>query len=747
MERLFTPTDDPNWTLGESRVDTWREPSTGSRLAVGNGLMAMRGAPDVARPPGWASWITTFRPVSWPRTYIAGLYDRPDIEPSVPLLMPVADWLHLRVRLDGRPLRLDPTTARQYRRVLDFKRGVLLTDWRVDDAQGLRVRTLRLAARHDPAIGLHLVQFSLPHDGIEVEIDASLDLFGVGLVPQALGAAFCQWRSERDHRLALATSATLDIAGHAVPPSGEGPLGWTWRWRSQAGRPAHFLRLVAVARSDAPADDPAPVARRALEAAVLGGPHGVCAAHHAALDARWAGSDVTVQGDHAAQRALRFAVHHLLASANPADEHVSIGARGLTGDGYLGHVFWDTEIHLLPFYTLTWPEAARALLMYRWHTLPRARQNAAAHGCRGAMFAWESADTGEEATPEHMLSAEGKRMAVTTGRQEHHITADIAYAVWQYWQVTGDVGFLRGPGLDLLMETARFWMGRSVLESDGRRHIRGVIGPDEYHEGVDDNAFTNLLARHNLRIAAEACDLVCERFGRADVAADEPAAWRAAAAAMFDGRDGEVFEQFSGFFARYGIDAAEVSHDVLGWLHRLEEPPKRVIKQADVVALLALLPGEVSWVGQRDNFALYEPLCTHASSLSAALHAIVASRVGEAKLALHHFHDAASRDLSADPAAAAWGVHIAALGGLWQAAVLGFGGLSWQGDVLHLAPRLPDGWRSLAFAVRWRGSLVRVRADDAGGIEVRLEDGAAVTVAVGGQTHALTSRAALSLRV
>ena len=733
---LFAAT--PGWTLEEIGLDTRTEPSAGSRLTVANGLIALRGTPDAARPPGWTSWITTFRPVSWPRCTVAGLFDRPDIDPPVPLLMPIADFLHPRIRRNGTMLRLEPASAATYRRTLDMRRGVLLTDWH---PPGLRLQTLRLAARHDPSLALHIVEIT-PDAACDLELDASLDLAGVGLAAETLSPTLSAWRSDRGQRAALATTAALDPPAPPEPT----PLGWRWRWRGVPGAPARFHRLVAIARTD-DGENPAPIAQARLATATTAatttatGLPALLAAHEAALAERWAASEVTIAGDPHAQHAMRFATHHLLAAANPADPRVSIGARALTGDGYLGHVFWDTEIHLLPFYTLTWPEAARALLLYRWHTLPQARANAAAQGYAGAMFAWESADTGEEATPAHILSADGRAMPVTTGRQEHHITADIAYAAWQYWEVTADTDFLHGPGIDLLAECARFWHSRATPDPDGRRHIRGVIGPDEYHESVDDNAFTNHLARHALATAARACALLRETAPAAWTAAQsrlaltqaEPAAWAEAAAAIAPAQNPEtgLFEQFTGFFRRYAIDPDLHSPDARNWLGRQHDAPKRIIKQADVVALLALLPNDIPPAIQAANYALYEPLCTHESSLSSAQHAVVAARLGQTEAALAHFRDAAARDLADDPEAAKWGVHIASLGGQWQAAVLGFGGVSWHGDELRIDPHLPPGWTELAFALTWRGSRLRVRVT-AAAVAVTLERGPPVALRVRG---------------
>ena len=240
---------------------------------------------------------------------------------------------------------------------------------------------------------------------------------------------------------------------------------------------------------------PCPAARAGLERSRALGWRAVLAAHQDAWDARWGASDVRIEGDDESQRALRFAVYHLTSAANPADDRVSIGARALTGDAYLGHVFWDTEIYLLPFYTAIWPAAARALLMYRFHTLPSAREKAEHLGFKGALYAWESADTGIETTPERVMRAMARSWkyyaagwsttSAPTSRMRFgstgaHLLTTISFC---------------DAGAEILLETARFWASRSVPEADGMRHIRHVIGPDEYHEDVDDNAFTNVMAR------------------------------------------------------------------------------------------------------------------------------------------------------------------------------------------------------------------------------------------------------------
>jgi trehalose/maltose hydrolase-like predicted phosphorylase len=512
-----------------------------------------------------------------------------------------------------------------------------------------------------------------------------------------------------------------------------------------------FERSVVVVRTDAQDRDPGKEARDKLGSARQLGWRGVIAEHEAAWSSRWQCSDVEVEGDAAAQQALRFAVYHLNSAANPADERVSIGARALTGDDYRGHVFWDTEIYLLSFYTMTWPEAARSLLMYRHRTLDGARAKAAGMGWRGALYAWESADTGAETSPEQVVGPDRQVVDILCGRQEQHISADVAYAVWQYWQATGDEEFLLEAGAEILLETGRFWSSRAQPEADGLGHIRGVIGPDEYHEHIDDNAFTNVMARWNIRRALDASALLRERWPerwtslstRLGLDDTELTQWRNGAETMATGLQIKtgLFEQFAGFFALEDIDLTHyagrsVPMDVVLGRERISK--SQVIKQADVVALLGLLPEEFARETGPENFRYYEPRCGHGSSLSRAMHGLVAARLGYSEMALRYFRQTAAIDLGDTHVAIDGGIHIAALGGIWLTAVLGFAGLSLTGDGPALDPRLPPNWQSLGFAVQWRGRRLRIKIFQGGQlVEATLEAGEPVQLVVCGQPHEL----------
>ncbi|MBV9815763.1 MAG: glycoside hydrolase family 65 protein [Alphaproteobacteria bacterium] len=761
MMQALESTHDSDWVLTHEGYSVLTENAVESRFALGNGFMGMRASRPVSRGPTWVSWQGFVRWASWPRCYVAGLFDRPNTVPPVPALVPVADWSRVRLVLDDNSqLMMDGEFLSSVRQ-LDMRRGILLSDLSYRAHAGITINgdELRLVSLADRAVGLQVLRFSLDRNGIDVMLEANFAMAGMGMEPLQLDRDVCAWRTEGSHKaVAMAGSATLRADGHPLAPERSFSLRWIWRWRSVAGQVLELDRLVTVARSDGLADDPAPVASDALARSRALGWRGVLAAHETAWQQRWEASDVIIEGDDEMQEAVRFAVYHLTSAANPEDERVSVGARGLTGDAYFGHVFWDTEIYLLPFYVAVWPEAARALLMYRYHTLPGARAKAAAMGYRGALYAWESADTGEETTPERVVGPGGETIDILTGRMEQHISADVAYAVWQYWRATGDEGFFADAGAEILLETARFWASRAVPEADGKRHIRHVIGPDEYHEDVDDNAFTNVMARWNIARGLEAIEVMRARWPdraaalleRLALSEPELADWRDAVEHIVTGLDPTtgLYEQFAGFYKLEPLDLSlyadrKVPIDVVIGRERTQR--SQVVKQADVVALIALLPDEFPGAAAKANFRYYEPRCAHGSSLSAGIHALVAARLGETETALRYLRHAAAADLELDPNSAG-GIRIAGLGGVWQAIVLGFAGLDLTGDILGLDPKLPPQWRSLSFRARWKDRSVAIRIAGRT-VEARLVNGQPMEMQIAGATRKLTAGATLQVSI
>ncbi len=751
MDQALEPSPDGDWLLVENGFDPLRESSLESCFSISNGFLGVRGARATTRGSRW---------IVPARTYVAGLFDTAAAG-AVPSLTPGPGWLAARLLIGDRPLVQHPGDVSTHRITLDLRRGLLFTEWRSPHPHGLgvRIRTARLVSQSRRAIGMQLIQLEMEDGGAPVTLEADCEGLGIGFAPGAIEQSLGLWRTlHSDMGLAMAAAASLDIDGVRAPPDTPGPFSWCWTWTSRPGQVVGFVRLVALARAAGGDPGLGAKAQEALVAAQGVGWRAVLAEHEGAWAERWRSSDVEVDGDPAAQAALRFALYHLNGAANPDDEHVSIGARALTGDDYLGHVFWDTEIYLLPFYILTWPQAARALLMYRFHTLDGARAKAARLGWRGALYAWESADTGAEASPEQVVGPDRQVIDVLCGKQEQHISADVAYAVWQYWQATQDEEFLIAGGAEILLETARFWASRGELGTDGLRHIRGVIGPDEYHLHVDDNAFTNVMARWNIRRGLELAALMQERWpaqwrdlsARLGLDGAELLAWRAAADMIATGLQAGtgLYEQFAGYFQLEDIDLStyagrSVPIDVV--LGRARTQASQVVKQADVVALLALLPEAFEGDTGELNFRYYEPRCGQGSSLSAALHGLAAARLGDLEMALAYFHKTAATDLADTHVGAAGGVHIAALGGLWLMSVFGFAGLSLLADGIGLNPRLPPGWSGMAFPLQWRGRRIRIAIDRAkNSVEVVLGSGGPLTVVVHGVPSLLAQGRPLS---
>jgi trehalose/maltose hydrolase-like predicted phosphorylase len=755
FENWLAPSADPDWLMVEEGYDPAREAEIEACFAIGNGMLGVRASRAISRGATWVAYQHHLNWASWPRTYIAGLFDTPNVLPPVPGLVPAPDWLRLRVWIDDRLLLLRSGELQAHRRTLDLRRGVLLTDWAQREPGGriVRMQTLRAVSLADRALAIQLMRLSLEGEPAKVRLEASFELTGSALDLVRIKRDSAIWRTAESGKvLAVSARAGLQV-GKTVTNSHKGALKWTWSWEQESGNPVAFVRLAAFAKGGADASAAEKRAARTIRRAEAAGWPAVLAAHESAWAARWRCSDVELAGDDKIQTALRFAVYHLISAANPDDERVSIGARALTGDAYLGHVFWDTEIYLLPFYIFTWPEAARSLLMYRFHSLPGARAKAERFGYRGALYAWESTDTGEETTPEQVIDSEGRLIPVLCGLEEHHISADVAYAVWQYWQATLDDEFFLAAGAEILLDTARFWASRAQREADGRYHIRRVIGPDEYHETIDDNAYTNVMAAWNIERGLDTMRALADRWRdrarslRERLALDDAELdhWAQVAEGLVRGDDSRsgLIEQFAGYFGLEDIDLSAyatrtVPMDVV--LGRARTAASQVVKQADVVALLALLPDLFDHETQRRNFAYYEPRCGHGSTLSPALHALVAARLRATGLAAAYLRRTADIDLESTIVSSAGGIHIAALGGVWMAVVQGFAGFRPLGEELVFDPALPDGWRSLAFRLQWRGRSIHVRIDqDRELFTATLERGAPLSLRVNGERLALES--------
>ena len=705
------------WRLMQEGYSATLERSVESRLATGNGF---RGARATLEIPALESH---------PGVFIAGLFDAipqkwdaNQVE-SMPALVTLPDDHRFRIQMDGHYVDLQQGTLISLHRWVDWRHGLYRADWQhaIPGGPSIRIRLLRCSSLERRNLSLQAVEIS-PGQAGQLVLELPPLVSREQLIPERVSDDLLAWRTAHsEQRVAVAHRETVRLNGTELV---EWDFGHFWTWSAAAGEPATFIQLISHTKQQSRQESAAEVGSRAvaqLQRAWNEGAQAVLAGHMDRWAERWAESDVVIQGDDQAQRALRFALYHLISAANPEDERVSIGARGLTGEGYLGHVFWDSEIFMLPFYIFTWPEAARALLMYRYHTLPAARRKAAQLGYRGALYAWESADTGDEVTPLYVVFPDGKKEPVAAGLEEHHVCADIAYAIWQYYKATADTAFLLAAGAEIILETARFWASRAVEGPEGRYHIRKVVGPDEYHDDVDDNAFTNEMARWNIERGLEVASILARRWRRRwqelsrklDLLPTELAEWQEVAdrLVLLRASSGDLIEQFDGFLQLEQVDLHQLPKqalavDVLLGSERTRH--SQVIKQADVVQLLALLWDRFSASERETSFNYYEQRCAHGSSLSPATHTLVAARLGKIDLAYRYFQQTASIDLDDSAPHAEPGVHLGSLGGLWQAVTFGFLGLSLQEKGLRLDPHLPSSWTSIGLPIRWRNRRIRL---------------------------------------
>ncbi len=752
------------WLLTEDGFDPAQASVRETLFTVGNGYLGTRATLEEGQPGELSG------------TYLAGVYDEHD-SPVIDLVN-APDWLPVAVSVDGSRLDVRNATVVEHARTLDLRTGLLHRRTVFADAAGRRTRieTLRCASLHDRhTCALRVEVTPEDHDG-EIEIESALDgrrrnLERLPVYPDGtrfpLETRWEKWaltrHLERTGREAdgdvaylqmrtLASDVTLGYAAAteaSLPPSASGfaladeRVAWRARFRPGRGTTLRLDKIVHIATSrDADAGG-APVRDRCLAglaAARREGFDAIVAASRAAWAARWEDCDCSIEGDERSTQAVRFGLYHLLIAANDADPTVNIGAKSLSGEGYRGHVFWDTEVLMLPFFIFTRPDAARSLLAYRHHTLPGARENARINGTGGARYPWESADTGREECPQ--FTADGANRFWTRD-EELHVSADVALGVMRYVEATDDRAFLVERGAEILFETSRFWVQRVEPAAAGGWSLRKVMGPDEFHSHVDDNAFTNYLVRWHLETAAAVHDELraaepaafAELAARIGLDAGEPDRWREVAAGIVlpPARPDGLVEQFTGYFDRLDVPVAEWDENGMprypAGYHHFNCEDTQLLKQPDVLMALYVLPDLFDEATKRANFEYYEARTLHKSSLSPSIHAIMGIEVGDPSRAEQYFSRSAFVDLTDNQGNTAEGMHIASAGGTWQVLVCGFGGFRVVHGEMSFRPWLPERWTAIRFRLRWRGHPLRIRVDHAG-IAFDLDAPAGVTVPV-----------------
>lgn len=713
---------DAAWTISNPSFEPDQQHHRETVFTMGNGYFCSRGTLEEGYPG------------DHPLTLAHGVFD--DMPISFTELANLPAWLDMTITVDGRLYRLDQGTCLAFERHLDLWSSVLQRSvrWQAPSGAVLDLTFERFASYATPHVGALRVLITPVNQMCSVTVATGInghvsneDLLHWFHLDQGQTDDGNIWLHSRTRHsgLELAAAATVHASPEATVTVQQ-CIGQPRVIVSQKVAPCQTLqvdKLVSYTTSRDPGAPSGNVVTRAIGLLADREYDAEKTDHITAWSALWEDSDVEIEGDPEAQIAIRFNLYQLLIAAARQDERVSIGAKTLSGLGYRGHVFWDTEIFIVPFFSYTQPDLARNMLMYRYHTLPGARRKAAANGYDGAQYAWESAVTGDEVTPTWVPDPKGKGLIrIWTGDIEIHISADIAYTIMQYWHATGDDPFVRDYGAEMILDTACFWGSRAEPEvEDGQRRyaFRDVIGPDEYHDHVDNNAFTNRMAQWHLQTAFEVLDwLDAHHPARAqelrhalDLSEERLAHWRDVienVILLHDPATG-LFDQFEGFFdlkpiAPETIRQSDRSMQLVLGIEGANET--QILKQADVIMLLCLLREEFDRRTWQVNWDTYMPITDHqyGSSLGPSFHAWAACEIGRPDEAYEHFMLAARADLRDIRGNAGDGIHAASAGGLWQAIVFGFAGLRLTADGPTIRPQLPSSWQHLRFLIRFRGN-------------------------------------------
>jgi alpha,alpha-trehalose phosphorylase len=711
------------WCLRETGPDLDVLAQSESVFALCNGHIGWRGNLDEGEPHGLpGSYLNGFFEAR-PLPYAEAGFGYPEAGQTV---INVTNGKLIRLLVDDQPFDIRYGQLVAHERVLDFRTGLLhrQVEWASPGGQRVRVRSTRLVSLVQRSVAAICYEVEATDTAVRVvlqsELVANETLPPSGGDPREAAALLAPLVSE-DHACAGTGASLLHrtaISGLRVgaamqhhldaPPSAQvstesfPDLGRvTITATLQPGQRLRLVKFVAygwsaVRSQPAVADQVA----AALAAAVQTGWEGLAAEHAAYLDEFWGRADVEVEGDERVQQAVRFALFHIL-QAGARAEGRAIAAKGLTGPGYDGHAFWDTETFVLPVLTYTAPSAAADALRWRHSILPKAQTRAAQLGLKGAVFPWRTI-AGHECS--------GYWPA---GTAAFHLGADVADAAVRYTSVTGDQEFERDIGLELLAQTARLWCSLGHHDSAGQFRIDGVTGPDEYSAVADNNVYTNLMAQHNLVSAADAAQRHPDQARNLNITAEEIGAWRDAAKAMIVAYDEAlgVHSQAEGFTSHeiWDFDAtAAEQYPLLLHFPYFNLYRKQVVKQADLVLAMHLRGDAFTDKEKVRNFAYYEALTVRDSSLSACTQAVLAAETGHLDLAYDYLTEAALMDLDDREHNTRDGLHVASLAGTWIALVSGFGGLRERGGSIEFSPKLPAGITRLALTICIQDSRLNV---------------------------------------
>lgn len=759
-EKLQTLLGGDEWLILQDEYDAAENLNYESLFCLTNGYLGTRGSYEEGTVK------------SLPCTFVNGVFDKS--ETFMRELANLPNWLGIRLYVEKELIGIENCSILEFSRVLDMKHAMLVKRFLLEDKKGRQtlVEGIRFVSRanvHRMAVKLYVTPIN--YDGIiEVEniVDGSVINFAdaprfkvkhtylVANERLTENGVYIECAT-RDNHLHVGTGAFLDAErnGKSVIKTrqfyafGEQTIEFQ-DFDAEQGVTTEITKYASIyTERDLPKYELHSAVKNEIDAFVERGFEQELAEHFKVYEEMWKEADIQIQGDFDLDRAVRFNIFHLMSTGNEHDDRVNVGAKLLHGEEYGGHAFWDTELFMLPFFAYVFPKTAKNLESYRYRFLDAARANAAKNGYKGAQYPWESADDGTEQCPDWTIEPDGTCYRCYVADYEHHVTAAVAYGIYDYVKITKDTSFLLKKGAEILMETARFWASRCeyITEKD-RYEIRKVTGPDEWHEPVDNNVYTNYLAKWNLRYVIaliqdlkehhrEDYDRIAEKISLTEKEIEE---WNLVQSKIYLPRkEGtQLLEQFEGYFDLQEVTIQE--YDKNDWpirpaeLKTMKTKETQIIKQADVVMLLHLMGEEFDEETTKLNYSYYEKRTLHGSSLSPSIYSIMGLKVGDDTKAYRYLRRAAFIDLINLQKNTREGIHAANAGGVWQTVVFGFAGLSIDADgILNITPKMPKEWEGVTFRIHYLNSWLEISIDAKNNAAVKVLEGAQTDVKVNGK--------------
>ncbi len=711
--------ENTNWIVEETIYKEKFLGKTESTFLLGNGYFGIRSANE-------ESTANTTR-----NTFISGTFNKAD-ENEVTELPNVNDVYSLDLFVDGEQLIINDTTVTNYSKRLNVRTGLL--ERKMDVTNGdlvVHIATKRF---------ISLANIHLTASVFEVTANKDVSIEFYSMIDGQVSNSGAQHFYEGEKKLIdgkylenviKTTQSKVEVATHVAHNFNQDidslimmdrrKVGFRYRANLTSGIPFTMEKYATFTTSiDLDCQDNfVQTGLEILQDAEANGFAAELEKSVAAWNEYWNEVNIEIEGDDFTLLSVRYAQYQLRVNCPMHDERMNIGAKGLSGEGYKGHTFWDTELFMLPYFIFAQPQAARSLVKYRYHGLEGARLKAKENNYQGAMYPWEAAWPSDgEVTPVWGAAdvVTGEATKIWSGFIEQHITADVIYGLWLYYQVTGDQEFMNKYGYEMIFDTANFWTSRVEMEAKGYV-IKNVIGPDEYKEHVDNNSFTNYMAKWNLDLALSYVEMIDESL-KADLKQKiglNIDGWKDVSNNIFLNTPNEdnVLPQDDTYLTLDTLDLTPYKNaDRVGTLfeeYSLSQVNKlQISKQADVMVLFLLMEGLFSKEVKQSSFEYYEPKTLHDSSLSLSTHVVLAQDLGNTDISEVLFERACKIDIGENMKSSDHGIHTASLGGIWQGVVYGFGGVRIVNEQLRIEPSIHSKWNKLAFRINYQSQVLAI---------------------------------------